>query len=134
MKRSNLNLLDKEFMNIGINLENIYHTKKRSESQSIPAICDAQNNRIYYNKFINETFKEFYCRLYASEQPVDAFDLMENLFSQLNLPTISTEQQTNLNAPVSSEEVGKSNLFIEHNSYTRQFKVLYSYIKSEEGK
>jgi len=29
---------------------------------------------------------------------------------------------------------GKANLFIEHNSYTRQFKVLYSYIKSEEGK
>jgi len=28
---------------------------------------------------------------------------------------------------------GKANLFIEHNSYTRQFKVLYSYIKSEEG-
>ena len=29
---------------------------------------------------------------------------------------------------------GKANLFIKHNSYTRQFKVLYSYIKSEEGK
>ena len=29
---------------------------------------------------------------------------------------------------------GKANLFIEHNSYTRQFKVLYSYIKSEDGK
>ena len=28
----------------------------------------------------------------------------------------------------------KANLFIKHNSYTRQFKVLYSYIKSEEGK
>ena len=29
---------------------------------------------------------------------------------------------------------GKANLFKKHNSYTRQFKVLYSYIKSEEGK
>jgi len=29
---------------------------------------------------------------------------------------------------------GKANLFVEHNSYTRQFKVLYSYIKSEGGK
>ena len=29
---------------------------------------------------------------------------------------------------------GKANLFVEHNSYTRQFKVLYSNIKSEEGK
>ena len=29
---------------------------------------------------------------------------------------------------------GKARQFIQHNSYTRQFKVLYSYIKSEEGK
>ncbi len=43
-----------------------YLTKKRSESQSIAAICDAQNNRIYDNKFINDTLKEFYCRLYTS--------------------------------------------------------------------
>jgi len=28
----------------------------------------------------------------------------------------------------------KARLFVEHNSYIRQFKVLYSYIKSEEGK
>lgn len=80
-------------------------TKKRSESQSIAAICDAQNSRIYDNKLINDTFKEYYCKLYTSEQPCDALNQMENFFSHLNLPTLSTEQQANLNAPISREEV-----------------------------
>lgn len=31
-----------------------YFTKRRSESQSIAAICDVQNNHICDNKFINE--------------------------------------------------------------------------------
>ena len=44
------------------------------------------------------------------------------IFGVLYLSTIGKARQ------------GKANLFIEHNSYTRQFKVLYSYIKSEEGK
>lgn len=63
---------------------------------------------IYDKKFINDTFKEFYCRLYASEQPCDALDLMENFFSQLSLPTISTEQQINLYTPISREDVLKA--------------------------
>ena len=82
-----------------------YLTKKRSESEVIAAICDAQDNHIYDTKSINDTFKEFYCRLYTSEQPCNTFELMEDFFSQLSLPTISTEQQTNLNAPISREEV-----------------------------
>jgi len=34
----------------------------------------------------------------------------------------------------SSSWQGKASLFAEHNSYTRQYEVLYSYIKSQEGK
>lgn len=33
-----------------------YLTRKRAESQSIAAVCDAQNNRIYDNMLINDTF------------------------------------------------------------------------------
>ncbi len=39
---------------------------------------------------------------------------MENLFSQLSLPTISTEQQINLNAPISREEVLNAIKTLQH--------------------
>lgn len=85
-----------------------YLTKKRAESQSTAAICDAQGNRIYDNQLINDTFKTLYSKLYASEQPNDTFDLMEEFFSQLNLPDISIKQQSDLNALILRGEVLKA--------------------------
>lgn len=93
-------------MNMGINPENIWHTlPKKDQNHRLLQPFVAQNNRIYDNKSINDTFKEFYCRLYTSEQPCNTLELMEDFFSQLSLPTISTKQQTNLNAPIFREEV-----------------------------
>ena len=82
-----------------------YLTKKRAESQTIAALCDAQGSRIYDNKLINDTFKIFYHNLYSSEQPRDASVLMDKFFDQLNLPTIPSEHKLALNSPISREEV-----------------------------
>ena len=38
-----------------------------------------------------------------------------------------------LKSGMDAVQSGKASLFVEHNSYTRQFKLLYSYIKSQEG-
>lgn len=61
--------------------------KKMAESQSIAAICDDQDNHLYEYKLINNTFKTFCCKLCTSDQPCDAFELIEE-FSQFNLPNI----------------------------------------------
>uniref|UniRef100_A0A3B4TR61 Tudor domain-containing protein n=1 Tax=Seriola dumerili TaxID=41447 RepID=A0A3B4TR61_SERDU len=59
------------------------------------------------SKLINETFRNFYTKLYQSEQVSDAKTLMEAFFSELDLPTISQDQKSELNAPISAAELPK---------------------------
>ena len=75
------------------------------ESQSIAAIVDSEGNRIYENRLINDCFKTFYTDLYCSEQTSDAPHLMEDFFAKMNLPTISEEQRSLLNGPITKEEL-----------------------------
>ena len=82
-----------------------YLTKKRVESQSIAALCDAQGNGMYDNKLINNTFKAFYHNLYTSELPNEASVLMDLFFAPLRLPTVAPEDRLILNSPISREEV-----------------------------
>ena len=49
-------------------------------------------------------------------------------------PTGFEKIQAEVSEILTKARQGKANLFIKHNSYTRQFNVLYSYIKSQESK
>ena len=54
---------------------------------------------------MTDTFRKFYTKLYQSEQASNAKTLMEAFFSELDLPTISQDQKSKLNAPISVAEL-----------------------------
>ncbi len=56
-------------------------------------------------KLINDTFRNFYAKLYQSEQTNDAKTLMEAFFSKLDLPTVSQDQKSILNTKISVTEL-----------------------------
>lgn len=70
----------------------------------IPSILDGNGIRHFANKNINNTFRQFYTRLYESDQPQGVSDRMESFLGRLILPTISDSQKSELNAPISREE------------------------------
>ena len=80
-------------------------TKKRRASQIIESILDESGTRSSDSKTINNSFRNFYSKLYQSEQASDAKTLMEAFFSELDLPTISQDQKSKLNAPISAAEL-----------------------------
>lgn len=57
-----------------------YLTKKRRASQIIESILDGSGNCSTDSKTINDTFKEFYAKLYRSEQANNSETLMEAFF------------------------------------------------------
>ena len=81
-----------------------YLTKIKRDPQVIPSILDENGIRHFNNKNINNTFRQFYIRLYESDQPQGVPDQMESFLGRLTLPTISDSQKRELNAPISREE------------------------------
>lgn len=80
--------------------------KKRPDSQNI-----SYNSSGYVqmdSNGINKVFAGFYERLYMSEQPAEALKLMEDFFSDLTLPKPNDEQKSDLNKPITSEEVNEA--------------------------
>ncbi len=82
--------------------------KKRADSQNIPSVKDSSGHVQMDSNGINKVFAEFYERLYTSEQPAEALMLMENFFSNLTLPKPNDEQKSDLNKPITSEEVNEA--------------------------
>ena len=117
-----------------------HQLRRQAASRFIPQTQDS-SGRLHTNpSTINAVFSSFYSSLYESESPSDTTD-MNYFLDSLDFPVINPEVAKQLDSLLTVEEImlamkrqGKANLFVEHNSYTRQFKVLYSYIKSEEGK
>ena len=56
------------------------------------------------NTEINNTFRNFYSRLYFSEFHNDN-NLMEDYLNQLNIPMLSSDNKTRLDAPLSQFEI-----------------------------
>lgn len=79
--------------------------KKRRTSQIIGSILDEAGTCSSDSKIINDTFRNFYSKLYQSEQTNNARTLMEAFFSELDLPIISEDQKSKLNAPISVSEL-----------------------------
>lgn len=82
-----------------------YLTKKKADSQTIPSVIDRHGKQIFNSLDINNVFKDFYEKLYKSDQQPDSFENMEIFFSNLKLPCLSEEQRTCLDAPISEKEV-----------------------------
>lgn len=80
-------------------------TKKRRASQIVEAILDESGTCSSDSKIVNNTFKNFYTKLYQSEQDSNVNSPMEAFFSKLNLPIISQDQKSKLNAPISVAEL-----------------------------
>lgn len=53
---------------------------------------------------INETFREFYKKLYGSEFPDDSTS-MEDFLNKLNIPALSIDNQRILEKPITREEI-----------------------------
>lgn len=70
----------------------------------IYSILDGNGTRHFDNKNINNTFRQFYAKLYESDQPECVTDRMESFLGRLTFPTISDSQKCELNAPISREE------------------------------
>ena len=70
----------------------------------ISSVLDSKGCRHFNNKNINDTFKQFYIKLYTADQPEGASEKMESFLENLALPTISDAQKGELNAPMTKEE------------------------------
>ena len=55
-------------------------------------------------KEINDKFRTFYSNLYSSDCTAD-FNIMENFFNNLDLPSLSQDLRNNLDAPITQEEI-----------------------------
>lgn len=53
---------------------------------------------------INDTFRNFYSRLYTSDFPEDN-NLMENFLNRLNIPKLPPDKKNKLEEPISKEEI-----------------------------
>lgn len=53
---------------------------------------------------INNTFKNYYIKLYTSDSPRDP-SLLDNFFDGLDIPSITSEQRDSLEDPVTKEEI-----------------------------
>lgn len=82
-----------------------YLTRKKADSQTIGSVIDNHGKQFFDTLNINNTFKSFYENLYKSEQQPDSLNKMDAFFSSLNLPCLSEEQKSTLDAPISKKEV-----------------------------
>ncbi len=82
--------------------------KKKSDSQSISSIRDSSGQIKMDSVTIHKVFKEFYESLYWSEQPAGVLGLMEHFFSKLSHPKPNDGQKTELNRPITFEEVSEA--------------------------
>lgn len=77
---------------------------KRSDSQAISSIKDTNG----FNKFdtddITRVFRDFYCKLYTSEEPSGVQDLIDKFMSGLTLPKLTDEQRQKLDQPITKQE------------------------------
>lgn len=55
-------------------------------------------------KMINDKFRTFYSNLYSSNCTTD-FNIMEDFFNNLDLPSLSQDLRNSLDAPITQEEV-----------------------------
>lgn len=79
-------------------------TEIKRDLQVIPSILDGNGTHHFDNKNINNPFRQFYIRLYESDQPQGVSDKVESFLGRLTLLTISDSQKRELNAPISREE------------------------------
>lgn len=82
-----------------------YLTKKKADTQSILSIVDSSGKCFLDSLSIINTFKEWFENLYKSELEGDTTQSTELFFSTLNLPTLSEDQTSFLNTPISKKEV-----------------------------
>lgn len=80
-------------------------SKKKRASQMIESILDESGACSSDPKIINAAFRNFYTNLYQSEQTNNSETLMDAFFSELDIPTISQDQKSKLNAPISTAEL-----------------------------
>ena len=78
-----------------------YLMKKKADSQIISSIVDSSGKQVLNTIAINNTFKTFYENLYKSGVQTDTTERMNTFFSSLNLPGLSDDQKTSLEAPIS---------------------------------
>ncbi len=76
-----------------------HQLKGRSASQLITTIRKTPQELTIDPQEINNTFKNYYCKLYTSEFPHDILPLVEFL-DDLNIPTITQDQQDSLERPI----------------------------------
>uniref|UniRef100_A0A3B3YI25 Reverse transcriptase domain-containing protein n=1 Tax=Poecilia mexicana TaxID=48701 RepID=A0A3B3YI25_9TELE len=79
-------------------------TKKKSNSQSISSITDSNGKQFFDSAAINDIFKKFYENLYKPQLHNNP-DLIDEFFSSLNLPTLTEEQRSQLDCPISRREL-----------------------------
>lgn len=82
-----------------------YLTKKKADSQIISSVIDSLGKQAFDTKTINNTFKTFYENFYKSGLQTDNIEKIDTFFSSLNLPSLSADQKTSLQAPISKKEV-----------------------------
>lgn len=80
-------------------------TRKKSDSQTITSIIDDTGKQVIDHVAINSTLKNFYENLYRSDLQQDSSGLMDTLFSSLDLPRLTDDQRSDINAPITKEEV-----------------------------
>lgn len=82
-----------------------YLTKKKADSQIISSVIDSSGKQAFDTITINNAFKTFYEKLYKSGLETDNTEKMNDFFSSLSFPSLSVDQKTSLQAPISKKEV-----------------------------
>lgn len=72
--------------------------------QLIAGVRTDNGNITSDSKVINEKFRAFYSNLYTSDCTVDS-KVMDNFFSNLDIPSLSQDMRNNLEAPITEEEI-----------------------------
>lgn len=78
--------------------------KQSERLASVDAVKDPSGVVITQPPLVNNVFREFYSELYKSETPDDLTD-MHAFLSPLELPSLSTEEANQLDAPLTLEEL-----------------------------
>lgn len=76
---------------------------RKSNSQTISSIKDT-NGSSKFDTNNNRVFRDFYSKLYASEEPSGVQDLVDKFMSGLTLPKLIDEQRQELNKPIMKQE------------------------------
>lgn len=91
-----------------------WQLKTEDSSRTINSIQTNTGTVSYNPTEINDTFKEFYTKLYTSESPED-LNKIDEFLSTIELPTLSQEDQNNLDLPFTQKEIEKALSLLQSN-------------------